>query len=283
MVGIGTDSPTSRLAVIGLIESTGPGSGIKFPDATIQTTAFDPNQVVRSLNGLQGDLTLAAGTNITVTSSGGTTLTIAAPNLLTSVSHNTTLTGNGTATLPLSVADGGVGTAQLANNGVTAGKIASGQVLKGLNGLTDQVVLAAGPNVTITSNGNTLSIGTTTSDPALSAFRKDLSLHIDEGVGILDATIPIPANKRLIIEYLSMDMASPNEANPLLFLTTHIGTAGDVRYSISPLLVGDRSFAVDHLVRIYADGSIQVHLSRLHPDFASEGTLTISGHLVDLP
>jgi hypothetical protein len=36
--------------------------------------------------------------------------------------------------------------------------IADGQVVKGLNGLTDQVTLEAGPNITITPNGNTLTI-----------------------------------------------------------------------------------------------------------------------------
>ena len=39
MVGIGTDSPTSKLTVVGLIETVNPGGGIKFPDGTIQTTA----------------------------------------------------------------------------------------------------------------------------------------------------------------------------------------------------------------------------------------------------
>ena len=46
----------------------------KFPDGTIQTTAGSSG--VRSLNGLTGNLTLAAGANITITPSGNT-LTIA--------------------------------------------------------------------------------------------------------------------------------------------------------------------------------------------------------------
>jgi len=37
-VGIGTDSPASRLTVVGVIESIGAG-GFKFPDGTVQTTA----------------------------------------------------------------------------------------------------------------------------------------------------------------------------------------------------------------------------------------------------
>ena len=100
-VGIGTSTPTSLLTVQGMIETT--LGGYKFPDGTLQTTAFIPNQVVRSLNGLTGDLTLAAGANITITPSGNT-LTIAATNALTGVAHDATLQGNGSGASPLGVA-----------------------------------------------------------------------------------------------------------------------------------------------------------------------------------
>ena len=62
-VGIGTDAPTSRLTVAGLIEST--IGGFKFPDGTVQTT-----------------------------SAGGA---------LFEVAHDATLTGNGTVGSPLAV------------------------------------------------------------------------------------------------------------------------------------------------------------------------------------
>jgi len=58
--------------------------------------------LVRSVNGLQGDLTLQAGTNISITPSGNA-LTIAAPNALTAVSHDVTLSGAGTPASPLRV------------------------------------------------------------------------------------------------------------------------------------------------------------------------------------
>jgi hypothetical protein len=70
---------------------------------------------------------------------------------LTSVSHDASLTGAGTTSSPLGLAD----------NGVTAGKIASGQVVKSVNGLKDAVTLAAGSNVTITPSGQTLTIAAT--------------------------------------------------------------------------------------------------------------------------
>ncbi len=71
-VGIGTSTPSSKLTVVGLIETT--TGGVKFPDGTIQTTAGAGG--VTSLNGLTNNVTLAAGSNISITPSGNT-LTIA--------------------------------------------------------------------------------------------------------------------------------------------------------------------------------------------------------------
>ncbi|HZM86921.1 MAG TPA: hypothetical protein VFF31_10385 [Blastocatellia bacterium] len=100
-IGIGTALPTSKLTVAGMIQTT--MGGLKFPDGTLQTTAFSPSQVVSSLNGLTGNVSLAAGANITITPSGNT-LTIAASGALTAVAHDTTLQGSGTAASPLGVA-----------------------------------------------------------------------------------------------------------------------------------------------------------------------------------
>src|ERR1044072_4499621 len=64
MVGLGTDTPTSKLTVAGMIQTT--LGGLKFPDGTVQTTA--------------------------------------AVNVLQAIFHNATLTGNGTAGSPLGLA-----------------------------------------------------------------------------------------------------------------------------------------------------------------------------------
>lgn len=48
--------------------------------------------------------------------------------------------------------------ASIQNNAVRAANIASGQVVKSLNGLTDTVTLQAGANVSLTPSGNTLTI-----------------------------------------------------------------------------------------------------------------------------
>jgi hypothetical protein len=64
--------------------------------------ANNPPGVVKSLNGKTGDLTLQAGSNITITPSGNT-LIVSAPTALSGVAHDATLTGNGTTLSPLSV------------------------------------------------------------------------------------------------------------------------------------------------------------------------------------
>jgi hypothetical protein len=60
-------------------------------------------QVVKSINGLTDAVSLGAGSGITITPSGNT-ITLAANGLLSSVSHDVTLTGNGTVASPLGLA-----------------------------------------------------------------------------------------------------------------------------------------------------------------------------------
>jgi hypothetical protein len=123
-VEIATSGPTGlqpKLTVGGLIENL--SGGIKFPDGTIQITA----------------------------ASGG----------LGAVAHDASLTGSGESASPLAVAAGGIGARQLATNAVTSAKIAPAQVVKSVNGLTDNLTLSAGSNIKITPSGSTLTIDAT--------------------------------------------------------------------------------------------------------------------------
>src|SRR5690349_17191574 len=85
-------SPNATTTISSLV--TGSGTAAKIANGT----------VVRSLNGLTDHLTLAGGANITITPDGNT-LTIAAPNVLSSnVAHDATLIGDGSVTTPLGLA-----------------------------------------------------------------------------------------------------------------------------------------------------------------------------------
>jgi len=71
------------------------------------------------------------------------------------------------AAVAATVTDGGIMNAQLAGNAVNATNIASGQVVKSVNGLTDFVTLARGNNVSLFTNGGVLQISATVSSVEL--------------------------------------------------------------------------------------------------------------------
>ena len=93
------------------------------------------------------------------------------------------------AAVAATVTNGGIMNAQLAGNAVNATNVASGQVVKSLNGLKDLVSLAAGANVTLTTNGQTLTIasaggssGGTNYIPNLTYFQANGTFVVPAGV-----------------------------------------------------------------------------------------------------
>jgi hypothetical protein len=123
---------------------------VQIANGGVSAAMLQDTAAVKSLNGLTGAVTLAAGSNVTITPS-GQTLTIAATGGgggggITGVTAGAGLTGGGSSgnvTLSVAtggitsamIADGAVGTADLANGAVTKDKLSAtggsdGQVLK---------------------------------------------------------------------------------------------------------------------------------------------------------
>lgn len=277
-VGIGITNAGSKLTVAGMIETT--LGGLKFPDGTLQTTA--------------------------------------ATSGLASIFHDTTLAGNGTSGSPLGVSNSGVGTNQLTDNAVTTAKIASGQVVKNLNGLVDNVSLAAGANITITpSGGSTLTVaapaalttvahdgtltGTGTAVSPLSlavATAAEQPFQVEGSIDFTDGLINaggnlfiVPSNKRLVIEFANGSASVPvGQTIPLLSINTIVGGEFAHHYLV-PVRTGTSAFSLKDIfifsqqMVFHADPGTTVFLSAQRGSDTGFGEITfsISGRLVDVP
>jgi hypothetical protein len=98
------------------------------------------------------------------------------------------------AAVAATVTNGAIMNAQLAGNAVNANNIASGQVVKSLNGLTDAVSLSAGNNVTITTNGSVLQISASASGGVVVtnklAAGNNVGLFTNSGVVQISSFVP---------------------------------------------------------------------------------------------
>jgi hypothetical protein len=153
----------------------GPGFVKIFPEGgaspVVSTINYSAGQTIANA----AVVPLGTGGGVTVGAAAGTDLILDtngyydASGLITQVSPGTGLSGGGSSgNVTLGIAAGGVTSGELASNAVTSlkiaanavtsGAIASGQVVKSVNGLFDNVTLAAGSNVTITKAGQTLTL-----------------------------------------------------------------------------------------------------------------------------
>jgi hypothetical protein len=90
--------------------------------------------------------------------SNGAFVTLAPLQLLTPTPYSLYAPNAATAAIANNVAANSVTSMGIQNSTITASKIASGQVVKSINGLFDSVTLSAGTNVTVTPSGNGLQL-----------------------------------------------------------------------------------------------------------------------------
>jgi hypothetical protein len=91
------------------------------------------------------------------------------------------------AAVAATVTNGAIMNAQLAGNAVNKTNIASGQVVKSLNGLTDYVILSAGTNVSLLTNGNTLKISA--GIPSFSAGVPSFQIFTSSGTFVVPTNV----------------------------------------------------------------------------------------------
>ncbi len=186
--GGGLQSLQSIDGIIDIQNPTGPVAALAITDGSITSGKIANGSAVRSLNALSDHLTLAASGGATISTVGNTitinagsgsagsgiqgvqntdnTLDIMNPNGPTATIN---IKDQGITAAKLAdnsvnsakIQDGQVQTSDVADNAIISSKIPVAQVVKSINTLRDDVMLAAGNNVTITPVGNTLSIAST--------------------------------------------------------------------------------------------------------------------------
>src|SRR5262249_19529451 len=226
---------------------------------------------VRSLNVMSDNLNLTSGSNITITPSGNS-LTISSPSSHTSVSVSAPITGNGTIQSPLGLAPGGIDTGHLASDAVTPVKLktttapVAGQML-GFDGVALQWMT-----------------------PQTQPVQQPFHARLDP---LLDYSVQVPANKRLVIEYVTLwfsielDGGFPKFAVPFITTTVnsqevkHFLATGTPRDDNEPNDPRFLYYVISQPTRMYADPGTRVSLGRFgSPVGMLDGS--ISGYLLDI-
>jgi len=154
------------------------------------------------------------------------------------------------------------------------------------------VTITNTPSVTIT-NTPSVTITNTPSAPvpvvsldAAGAFQVQLTLS--QAAGTLFQTVNIPAGKRLVVEFVTIDgtaASSSGPIQPVVLLESSITGVGSANFYLQPdqaATLTDR-FARSEQVKVYADGlAVAVGFAGYTPDFMVFG-VSISGHLVPAP
>ncbi len=135
--------------------------------------------------------------------------------------------------------------ANLTNNSVTSEKIAGNEIVRSVNGLKDNVTLAAGSNVSITTSGGTITINSTPSAeiPALygDGSAEDLIVEAKTTINLTDGFASMPKGGNLQFQNVQINgtLIVPSGFVLRAKGNVTIGTSGTIIVNPEPANFGD--------------------------------------------
>ena len=191
-------------------------------------------------------------------------------------------------------------------SGTPSVSLASGSSVSVSN--TPSVSLASGSSVSVDGTvkidpqNNTVKIGTDNTvkidgtspipvrdgdNPARQPFQKETDLYVTDGNEGASDFFNVPANKRLVIEFVSSDSDVPNGQFPRIVLATSVGGLYDYHFIVATRLGavgGSDEFFASQPTTIYADPGTNVIVGFTRNAFSGLANcrVTVSGHFVDV-
>jgi len=168
---------------------------------TVPVFDTNPRHLANSEITDNGSVVMIGGSKGLVINSSGSILTFAGVSLtasgtggLTAVSHDSTLAGSGTAGLPLGIANGGVGTAQVGSGSATSGQVLTANGSGGVSWQTLSPTLTdawslSGNSGTCPSSPCAEFLGTNDNDPFEIHVNGQRALRIEPGAAVLSEGI----------------------------------------------------------------------------------------------
>jgi hypothetical protein len=97
--------------------------------------------------------------------------------------------------------------------------------------------------------------------------------------------VPVPAGKRLVIEFVTAQISVPAGETVRLRMHTGLGhTSSNFDLVMTPqgLVGGNSVFVATHTLRAYSDSKVKFSINRDNPHTKGNALVCVSGYLVDL-